>query len=556
MNVIIFSMMQKRYRSILFFFGRVILSFIWWQLILPKIGLRRLSRASMPKRLKNTAVAFRHMAIDMGGVMIKVGQFLSSRLDVLPPEITAELAGLQDEVLHADFEQIRPILESELEMPLEEKFISFDTTVRASASIGQVYTAAVNVDGQSIPVVVKVQRPKIDQIVEVDLSALRVVAGWLMRYAPIRRRANIPALMEEFSRSLYEEIDYMNEGKNAEIFADNFRGQPDICVPRIYWSHTTRRVLTLEDVEGIKIGDYAAIEASGISRVEVAERFFKTYLQQIFEDRFFHADPHPGNLFVLPLGEKVEGEPRRWQLAFIDFGMTGQISSSLVSGLKEILIGVGTQDVPRMVKAYQTMGVLLPSADTTLLEAAMQRIFERFWGKATNEIMQMSQSEAEAFMKEFGSVLYDLPFQIPENIILLGRCVNILSGMCSGLDPTFNVFKSVVPYTKKMVDAEAGPAWKVVLDEVGGYANLLIALPRRADHLLNKIERGQLEVRTPRLEDQVGRVDRSLRKTARAVVFAVFLATAVQSYLSGEIALAVGLGVGALFSLGSLLFFR
>ena len=179
----------------------------------------------------------------------------------------------------------------------------------------------------------------------------------------------------------------------------------------------------------------------------------------------------------------------------------------------------------------------------------MSAVFERFWGKATNEIMQMSHAEAEAFLKEFGGLLYDLPFQAPENLILLGRCVNILSGMCAGLDPSFNIFTSVVPYTKRLIEAEAGPVWRQAVSEVSGYASLLLSLPRRAENLINRLERGQVELRTPRLEEQVGRLDRSLRRLGRAVVFAVFLATAVQAYLSGQPLLAGGLGLGALVSL-------
>ena len=174
---------------------------------------------------------------------------------------------------------------------------------------------------------VKVQRPNIENIIATDLAALRTVGRWLNYYPPIRKRANVPALLEEFTRTLYEEIDYLAEGRNAETFAANFKDHPGVLVPKVIWTHTAQRVLSLEDVQGIKITDYEAISAAGISRTEVASRLLDTYLQQIFQDGFFHADPHPGNLFVRvnPAdGTRLEKKPE-WRLTFVDFGMVGRI---------------------------------------------------------------------------------------------------------------------------------------------------------------------------------------------------------------------------------------
>ncbi len=182
----------------------------------------------------------------------------------------------------------------------------------ASASIGQVHRArlcAETAEGEPCPsVVVKVQRPGIQQIVEADLAAIRAAGSWLQRFKSVRRHANVPALIDEFSRSLYEELDYLHEGKNAERFARNFAGQPEVVVPKVVWSHTTKRVLTLEDVGAIKITDYAEIDAAGIDRSEIARKLLDVYLKQVFEDGFFHADPHPGNLFVLPPGAAIPAD--------------------------------------------------------------------------------------------------------------------------------------------------------------------------------------------------------------------------------------------------------
>jgi predicted unusual protein kinase regulating ubiquinone biosynthesis (AarF/ABC1/UbiB family) len=541
-------MPSTRYRRILWFFGRVILSFIGWEIILPRLGLRSLSRKTRTERFRQAAVRFRALAIQMGGVMIKVGQFMSARLDVLPTEITDELAGLQDEVRAESIDAIRQVVASEMNSPIEAKYTAFDPAPLAAASIGQVHRGAISTaDSAGGPaplthtVVIKVQRPNIQAIVDTDLAALRVVCQWINLYGPIRKRANIPALLEEFSRSLYEEIDYLNEGKNAETFAANFASRPSIRVPHVYWSHTTRRVLTLEEIMAIKITDYEAITAAGISRAEVAERLIDTYLKQIFEDRFFHADPHPGNLFVLPGATQEEG----WQLVFVDFGMTGTISPNQLDGLREILMAVGTQDVPRLIRSYQTMGILLPNADIRMLEKATQRVFERFWGKSTAEMLTLGHQEAIEFAKEFGELLYELPFQMPENLILLGRCLGILSGICTGLNPDFNVWVSVMPYAKRLVETESGGTVKVVLDEALNLVRMLVGLPGRTDALLQRIEQGQLEVQMPEIKGQFSRLERRVNRLTMAILFAALLLSSVQLYLGNAPIPAIGAGIGA-----------
>lgn len=542
-------MLRTRYTRILWFFGLLLLNLIWWDIFLPRIGLRSLSRRSRPARLRRIAVSFRAMAIQMGGVMIKVGQFLSARLDVLPREFTDELSGLQDEVRPDAFEGIRGVLDRELNRPLEELFADFQSVPLASASIGQVYRARLKVAGEDRfeEVVVKVQRPNIEAIVAVDLSALRIVSRWVNLYQPIRKRVNMPALLEEFSASLNEEIDYLQEGRNAETFAQNFKDQPDIQIPQVHWSHTTRRVLTLENIQAIKITDYAAIEAAGISRSAVAERLFKTYLQQIFEDRFFHADPHPGNLFVLPNPE--EGNPAGWRLVFVDFGMVGSLSEKLLNGLRETLIAIGTQDAARLVRAYQQMEVLLPGADVDLLQHASAEAFSRFWGKTAPELTTMNRQEIASFMHEFSELLYDLPFQVPENFILLGRCVSILSGICSGLDKDFNLWEQIVPYTRKLVDMQRSGGLEFLLREAGDLARVAISLPRRTDELITRLEQGKVALQAPDLKQQMQRVNTGLHRLTAAVLFAALFLGGVQLYLNGQAQAAYAAGAVGLVAL-------
>ena len=532
-------MLQARYRRILWFFAGILLNLLFWDIFLSRIGLRSISLRTRPARLQRVAVAFRGLAIQMGGVMIKVGQFLSSRLDVLPKEFTEELAGLQDEVRPEKFNDIRFVIEQDAGKPLEELFDDFHPEALAAASIGQVHLAklrraAGDESGEERPtVVVKVQRPNIEAIVAVDLSALRIVSRWINWYTPIRNRVDMPALMEEFASSLYEEIDYLQEGRNAETFATNFKGQTAICVPAVYWSHTTRHVLTLEHIQAIKISDYAAIEAAGISRAAVAERVFSTYLQQIFEDRFFHADPHPGNLFVLPA--PTADDPGAWQLVFVDFGMVGRLTEKLLAGLREVLIAVGTQDSPRLIRAYQQIDILLPGADTEAIQNASAAAFSRFWGRTAPELSAMGRDEMIQFAQEFGDVLYAMPFQIPENFILLGRCVSILSGICSGLAKDFNIWQQVVPYARKLIDSQtAGGGLGLALKEIGDILRVAVTLPRRTDELFTRIEQGKISIQNPDMKFQLMRLNRSLRRLGAAVIFAALFLGAVQLFLAGQ----------------------
>jgi predicted unusual protein kinase regulating ubiquinone biosynthesis (AarF/ABC1/UbiB family) len=475
-------------------------------------------------------------------------------VDVLPAEVTAELAGLQDEVPAEPFAAIRRLAEAELGALLAARYASFEAEPLAAASLGQVHRATLRAAEASSAtgearVVVKIQRPGIERLIATDLAALRTVGRWLQRYPPIRRRADVPALLEEFSRTLYEEIDYLEEGRHAESFAANFQGDPGVRVPRVFWSHTTRRVLTLEDVYAIKITDYQAITAAGVDRRGVAQRLFTTYLKQIFDDGFFHADPHPGNLFVTP-------GPAGWQLTFVDFGMVGRVPSTVRAGARELVIGIGTRDAGRLIRGYQLLGVLLPGADLELLARAEARVFESFWGRSMSDLRSMHREEMHKFAAEFRELLYDMPFQVPQNLILAGRCVAILSGMCTGLDPEFNVWEGLMPVAQKLMAEETKSGWQSWLNEALEVLRTLLTLPRQVQTLATRMERGELEMRAPELERRVARLESAMRKTAGAVVFAALLAGGVQFYLGAALVPAYVLFAGAAFALGYVAFGR
>jgi predicted unusual protein kinase regulating ubiquinone biosynthesis (AarF/ABC1/UbiB family) len=547
-------MLRARYRRIIYFFARILVSELFWDLFLPRIGLSRWSNRTRSERARKIAIKYRAMAIQMGGVLIKVGQFLSARVDVLPSEVIDELSDLQDEVPAESIDAIQAVAEAELGMPLLDKFIEFDPVPLAAASLGQAHIAKLRITKDqarllnapvngiddfgeiTYPVVVKIQRPKIETIIATDLAAIQTVGGWIKRYPPIRKRANIPGLIAEFKRVLYEEIDYLAEGRNAETFAANFSNDPGVLVPKVIWTHTTKRILTLQDVRGIKITDYDEITAAGINKSEVAARLLNTYLKQIFEDGFFHADPHPGNLFIKPIKNAGEQTPTQaeWLLTFIDFGMVGRMRPEIRDGLRELLIGVGLQDASRVVKSYQILGILLPGADISLLEKAESEMFKRFWGKGMDELTHIKMEEIHDFAHEFRDILFNMPFQLPQDLIFLGRAVGILSGMCIGLDPQINVFEHLAPFSQKIIKEEAQHDWSYWVKEAGDIARRMITLPTRADMLITKLERGELNVRDPQLTENIKKLQKTVSKAVGGIIFATFLFASIQLSVANQ----------------------
>ena len=395
--------------------------------MLPRFGLNSIANKTRTKRLQRIARSFQKLALELSGLLIKLGQFMSTRLDILPAEITKELEGLQDEVPAVDFALIRAMAESELGLPLEQVFASVESTPLAAASLGQVHRAVLSDDEAAelgfANVVLKIQRPGIDGIVEVDLSALRRVAGWLSRIRLVNRRADAPALMDEFAATCLEEIDYLNEAANAERFAENFADNPRVRVPGVVWERSTRRVLVQEDVTNIKITDLDALRAAGIDPAQVADEFAAIMFDQVFIHGFFHADPHPGNIFIQPL-EKEDEFGQTWRMTFIDFGMMGEVPSSLGKALRTTVIAAASRDGAGMVDGMREIGVLMPSADTVELERALTKVFDRFGGISFVELQTIDPREFKAFVNEFSDIVRALPFQFPENFLLVIRAIS------------------------------------------------------------------------------------------------------------------------------------
>jgi predicted unusual protein kinase regulating ubiquinone biosynthesis (AarF/ABC1/UbiB family) len=550
--------MQYRFwRTLLFaywLFGRL----LFWHLVMRRVvGSERVERGNMRRWVAYTR-EFRSFAISMGGVMIKLGQFVSTRVDALPPEITNELAGLQDEVPAVPNEQIMAVIEHEVGA---SRYSWMDDKPVAAASLGQVYRAKLH-NGERV--VVKVQRPGIREIVYTDLAALRIVARFAGQFRFIRRRADTVALTDEFGRVLREELSYRHEAQNAARFAEIFKDDMGVYIPAVYPEFSTDSILTMEDVTTIKVNDYAALEAAGISRKAVAKRLMDTYMQQVFEERFFHADPHPGNLFVYPLPAEANGS-RPFYLIFIDFGMTGSLTPGLAAGLINTLMAIVSRDAEKLVRSYSELGFLLPDADTERIEEATKAAFDQVWGLSMTEIRNVSYSDARELGKEFNDLLYSMPFQVPQDFIYLGRAMGILSGMATSLDPDFNPWEELQPYAQKMIRQSlsgsvgeqidsnlfGAPIVQSLFNGNGAQAlveagkvllNRTVRLPQRLDSMLMQVERGEISVRvtpTAAYRRQLQRLEAQERRTMRAVISGSLLIVATLFYTNGDVALAI-----------------
>ncbi len=516
--------LKARYRRILRFASLALAELWWFELFLPQIGLAKLGARRRIHRLKRLARKFHDLAADLGGLMVKVGQFLSARMDVLPESVTKELEGLQDEVAPEAFEKILALIASELDLDPAVAFASINEDPIAAASLGQAYRAKLSpglaADLGIEDVIVKVLRPGIEQIVDVDLRALRKIGGWLSRVKLVSRRTDAPALVEEFAKTTLEEIDYLHEAENLERFAANFQSDLRVSTPSVVWERSARRVLTLSDVSAIKVSDVDSLIAAGINPNVVAAELARITFEQFFVTGFFHADPHPGNIFVTPMPEESGVQ---FALTFIDFGMMGQVDEALRANLQRFLFAVAARDARGWVNACERLGVLLPSADTVILERAVSELFDRFAGVGVGELVQTDPRELREFALRFSELVRTLPFQLPNDFLFLIRALSLISGVASSLNRDFNMWDAVDPFARSLINGAGNGVAKNLGAELLTFANTLVKLPQRLDDLASRIERGEIVIRNPEIERRLRVLDGSVRRTTSALLFAGLL---------------------------------
>jgi predicted unusual protein kinase regulating ubiquinone biosynthesis (AarF/ABC1/UbiB family) len=408
--------------------------------------------------------------------------------------------------------------------------------------------------GNEREVVVKVQRPRMQRIVETDLAAIRLATRWLKLYPPITRRVDVDRFFAEFAGTTRAELDFISEGKNADRFAADFADDPGVVIPKVYWDYTSSRVLTMENVAAIKITDYDAIGAAGINRAEVASQLYRTYLRQIFVTNFVHADPHPGNLFVRLLDEETPKTPatyeleavsqnqpaydhpanisdsRPFQIIFVDFGMVAVVPERLRSHARDFLIGLAARDSHRVVQAYIDSGILLPGADRTRLEEVHDALFQRLYGMKLGHLRQMAMEEAQFLWREYRDIIYEMPFQFPADVLFVARALGILSGIATSLNPDFEPWAETLPFAERLASEQLGKDWRDWLDEATQLLRLLWQLPQRLDRMLTQAERGQMTMVASLAPDAtriLHQVERSVDRLTWGVIFMSLLISGI-----------------------------
>jgi len=435
---------------------------------------------------------FRHTAIQLGVLMIKLGQFLSSRADLLPESALVVLTSLQDEVPPEPFRHVTEVLENELGQPIDEIFSSFDRKCSAAASLGQVHKAVLASTGETVAV--KVQRPYIKQLIDMDLSSLRFVIWIITRLVDTGNFIDLWGVYREFRRTVYEEADFIAEANNAKRFAEMFENDPTIYIPKVYEQYVTRRVIVLEWVNGIKINDYAALDAAGINRLEAANHTVRAYFHQFFEVGFFHADPHPGNIFV-----KQGSPPQSPVIVFVDFGMVGSITRNMKRQIRELFVSLVTRDAHGMVGALEKLGFIGKNANLAAIEQATSLLLEQYYGLTLSQLRNL---EMEDVGPELIDLLYGQPFRIPAQFAFTGRAVSTLVGVSTGLSPNFNFVETATPYAKRFLGLDAKGASDTAqefLRQVVESARIAASLPHSVERLITRIETGQVEIRLANL---------------------------------------------------------
>ncbi|MEA5507197.1 AarF/ABC1/UbiB kinase family protein [Halotia wernerae UHCC 0503] len=445
------------------------------------------TEAKQAARRKAQAVWIRTTLLDLGPTFIKVGQLFSTRADIFPSEYVEELAKLQDKVPAFSYEQVEASIEQELSKKIPELFQNFEPIPLAAASLGQVHKAVLHT-GEAV--VVKVQRPGLKKLFEIDLQILKGITRYFQNHPKWGRGRDWIGIYEECCRILWEEIDYLNEGRNADTFRRNFRGYDWVKVPRVYWRYASPRVLTLEYLPGIKISQYEALEAAGIDRKLIARQGAQAYLLQLLNNGFFHADPHPGNIAVNPDGA----------LIFYDFGMMGRIKSNIREGLMETLFGIAQKDGDRVVQSLIDLGAIAPTDDMGPVRRSVQYMLDHFMDKPFE-----NQSVA-AISDDLYEIAYNQPFRFPATFTFVMRAFSTLEGVGKGLDPEFNFMEVAQPYAMQLMTNMNGSESNSFLNELSRQAvqvsTTALGLPRRLEDTLEKLERGDMRVRVRSIETE------------------------------------------------------
>ncbi|WP_270584555.1 ABC1 kinase family protein [Bacillus smithii] len=471
---------------------------------------------SLPQRLffekkekasKSVGERIRIVLEELGPTFVKLGQIASTRPDLIPEEIIRELEKLQDHVPPFSFQEVREIVQNELGEEIENIFLHFEDVPLAAASIGQVHRATLHNEEQ---VAVKIQRPNITTVIETDLEILQDLATLAEQRSELAAKYQIRDMMDEFSKSLREELDYTNEARNAEKIANQFKADSTIYVPKVFWEYTTKKVLTMEYVEGVKFNEIDQLKKNGYNLKNLAERLAKGIFQQIFIGGFFHGDPHPGNVLVLP-GEII---------AFLDFGMAGRLTPDMRYHFSSLIISLMRQSTDGVIHSISAMGLIPDDVNMKQLRADVERMREKYYD------VPLSQIRLGEAVNDLFRLAFQHSIRIPADLSLLGKTLLTVEGVVENLDPEFSILDIAEPFGRRLLKERYHPknVAETVWKQVSDYGELILDFPKHMKEFTSLVKRGRLrmEVGIPELDLFLKKLDQISNRLSFSIVLLSF----------------------------------
>jgi ubiquinone biosynthesis protein len=445
---------------------------------------------------------------ELGPTFIKLGQVLSMRPFLIPPEYVAELTKLQDDVSAIGFDKVNGVIQEDLGSPAEELFQDIDRNPLASASLAQVHRAR-TLDEQEV--IVKVQRPGVRDVILEDMSILRDLAHLLVKHISESRRYDPVGIVDELDRTTQREVDFINEARSMEIFARNFAREETVHVPKVYWELSSSKVLTTEWIDGLKISELARFDELGLDRRVIARNGGRALLKQIFEDGFFHADPHPGNIFVLP-GNVI---------APVDFGMMGRLSPGMMAQLSELLVAIFQRNVDELGRLYLEMGIIDEKVDLTGFKLHLADLVDKYTGIPLNRV------DMRSVVEDLFQISHRFQVRIRSEFMLLGRALGTYEEVGRKLDPEYNFLSEAEPFVRKMLWRRFDPQriLRELLQTGRDFHRLLSLMPQELGSILRKVRQGELalEFRHMGLDRLITELDRSSNRISFSLVIAALI---------------------------------
>ena len=466
------------------------------------------ARLRREKLYRSQAIRYRQLAATLGGLPIKVGQFLSTRIDVMPKPYIDELAKLQDTVVPVPFTQIQAVLIEELG-PLDKYFSHFNPEPIGAASLAQVYAARL-IDGTEVAV--KILRPQIEQQIQADLRALKLLVGYLAKYSFLADRIDFWAVYTEFLETLNQELDLSVEAAHLSEFRQNFSASPQVYVPWVRPDLTRRKVLVMERINGVKITDLTQLQELEVDPNQIAEVLLNSYIKQIVDYGFFHADPHPGNLLV----------DKEKRLVYIDFGMMGRIKPEQKPVFLKGLSGLVRNDTEVIVTALIDLGFILPHADLATIERGVALLMEHF---SSTQIRGLSTQEALWLMEEMSAFIWEQPIQVPANFTFLGRAVGIILGLLETLAPDLNILDLIRTAAGADSAKNKEKSWQFIVSETTNWLKDAFFLPTSVKNIATAINTGkiQAQVDLTQISTELTHISRQLARLTRLLFLLIAL---------------------------------